>query len=628
MFGKIKDIFGKGKPLEEVKKPKREKSALERIKENRALNGRPKVGLHKTFDKEAALKRCFPRQGVGTNKGICITPDVPMGSAANGASDAPRGTVATDASEEGGAEAARRQDQLERMEYFNPLSRWGMDEKVLELYESRVFIGFPAMAQIATHEIVCGALDIPAKDAIAKGYTIDIANEGGEESDKDNDGVDEKNADMVRKILKVADGEHRIGNVCRNFCFQKREFGVAYAVPIFKDEENHDYSKPFNPDGIAKDSFIGMKVIEPIWMSWEFKKADANNPLAFSFYEPEWYRVQGNERIHKSWVVKAIHVPVSDLKKPTYYFGGMSLTQMIYERMYCADKCANEAPMLVMTKRLLVADANVQAMLSDDTVAKKTMESLNYFRDNFSVFFKNPNTQVNQIDTSLEGVAQTGMTMYQLCAAIAGMPVTKLMKNVPTGLQSTGDYEMADYHELLTEIQEHDYKPLMDMYFKCLTKSMFGKVIDVVVKFNPLDTPKRGEIVQEESSLASTISTYLTANVITIEEARDILRKRKDGFFSGIGKVLPETLEKRKQTELAQLDQQIQQAKQPQNPMGGMGGEPTAENDPAAQEEEQLTSQAVAEAEKVIQGNGAEGGKEEEGGENAEQPPSKESAEG
>jgi len=614
MFGKLFGKGGKEKPLEEVKVEKREKSAMARIRENRALNGR--ASFRKEFDAEAALKRIFPRQGVGSQKGIRIGGG---GAALSPRGVAPKGTVAADSAE--GAEGAREEYRREQLEYFNPLTRWGMDEKVLELYESRVFIGYPAMAQIAKHEIVCGCLDIPAKDAIAKGYTIDIANK---------DGVDEKNADMVRKILKVADGEHRISDVCRQLCFQKREFGVAYAIPIFKYEERHDYSRPFNPDGIAKDSFIGMKCIEPIWMSWEFKENDANNPLAFSFYEPEWYRVQGNERIHKSWVVKVIHVPVSDLNKPTYYFGGMSLTQMIYERMYCADKCANEAPMLVMTKRLLVADANVQAMLSDDSVAKKTMESLNYFRDNFSVFFKNPNTQVNQIDTSLEGVAQTGMTMYQLCAAIAGMPVTKLMKNVPTGLQSTGDYEMADYHELLTEIQEHDYKPLMAMYFKCLTKSMFGKVIDVTVKFNPLDTPKRSEIIQEESSLASTMSTYLNANVLTIEEAREVLRKRKDGLFSGISKELPEMLEKRKQTELAQLDQQIQQAQQPQNPMGGeggMGGE-APEADPNAQEEERLTAQAVAEAERAANGGGEEGGEVEGEGEGGEENPEGQNREG
>jgi len=619
MFGKL---FGGSKkggktPLTDIDVPKkRKKSTLERIAENRALNG--KGGLHKEFNEQEALKRIFPRQGIGGIKGVCISKPKAEGGKEGGA-NAPKGTVATDSAES----EAREQYRNEQAEYFNPLTRWGMDSKVLEYYESRIWIGYPAMAHLATHEIICGTLDIPAKDAIAKGYTIDVDSDdvgnGGAAKDE---AKDEKNAEVVKELLKKADGEHRLADVCRKFCFQKREFGVAYAVPMFKDEENHDYSKPFNPDGIHKDSFIGMKVIEPIWMAYEFKENDANNPLSMSFYEPEWYRVAGGAKIHKSWVVKSVHVPVSDLKKPTYYFGGLSLTQMIYERMYCADKCANEAPMLVMTKRLLVADANVQAMLSDDTVAKKTMESLNYFRDNFSIFFKNPNTQVTQIDTSLEGVAQTGMSMYQLAAAIAGMPVTKLLKNVPTGLQSTGDYEMADYHELLGEIQEHDYKPLIGMYFKCLTMSMYGKVIDVTVKFNPLDTPKRSEIVQEESSLASTISTYLTANVITIEEARDVLRKRRDGVFSGLSKELPETLEKRKQSELVQLDGQIKQGQSMlQDPANG-GAMPQN-----VSEEERLTEEAVAEAQKVLEGggdNGGEGGGEEEGkpkGEGEEETP-------
>ena len=41
---------------------------------------------------------------------------------------------------------------------------------------------------------------------------------------------------------------------------------------------------------------------------------------------------------------------------------------------------------------------------------------------------KNPNSTVNQIDTSLADFDALIMTQFQLVAAIAEMPVTKLMK--------------------------------------------------------------------------------------------------------------------------------------------------------------------------------------------------------
>lgn len=580
----------------EGKKRKKGRSMLERVAEGRGIADPD--WAKQQFDAKKAAEKVFKRKGIGGNDGgvVVHTPDKRkrlVGVTHNG-------TPVFDSAEEDPNEAARKADSAEKSEYFNPYKMHGLDPKVLEYYESRVFIGYASMSHLATHELISGVLDIPPKEAIAKGYTFDFANAKG---DKDGDGVsDDQNADTLSKVLKDAEEKYSLSKVCRTFGFQKRAFGVAYCVPVFKDGDDHDYSKPFNLDGIVKGSFVGMKVIEPIWMTYEFDVEGVNSPTSLQFYEPEWYRVAGGGLIHRSWVVKSIYVPVSDLLKPTYYFGGVSLTQMIYERMYCADKTANEAPMLVMTKRLLVADANVQAMVSDNNVAKLTMQALNYFRDNYSVFFKNPNTQVSQIDTSLEGVPQTSMMQYQLACAIAGMPVTKLLKNVPTGLQSTGDYEMDDYHESLEDIRKDDFKPLISMFLKCYCKSEFGRDLDLVVKFNPLDVIKRKDLVEEESQIASVCSTYINSNVVTIEEVRDMLRKRKDGMWAGLSKELPDQLKKRKEVEMKEMGDKLN----PPQPDGGLnnGGDQPPVNDPSQQAEIDATQKAVAEAQRILDGGG------------------------
>lgn len=605
-MGIFKRVFGKKEseqPSKEKPKKKRKQTMMERLLEQRMLAD-PKWANEGKFDVEAATNKIFKRKGIiKGQEGVPIVKRKVIDHLSDG-------TPVFDA-EEDPANEARKQDREESAEYFNPYKIYGLDPKVLEFYESRVFIGYASMAHLATHELISGVCDIPPKEAIAKGYTFEFI-KNDDKDDKDDDGVsDTQNADTIATILKDAEEVYKIGKVCRTFGFQKRAFGVSYCIPVFTDGDAHDYSNPFNPDGIAKDSFVGMKVIEPIWMTYEFKNSGANSPASIEFYEPEWYRVAGGGQIHKSWVVKSVHVPVSDLLKPTYFFGGVSVTQMIYERMYCADKTANEAPMLVMTKRLLVADANVQAMVSDNNVAKLTMQALNYFRDNYSVFFKNPNTQVSQIDTSLEGVAPTSMMQYQLAAAIGGMPVTKLLKNVPTGLQSTGDYEMDDYHEMLEDIRKDDFAPIFSMFLKCYCQSKFGRQMEVRVKFNPLEVIKRKDMIQEETQVASVTSNYLSSNVITIEEAREMLRNRKDGLWAFLKKELPEQLQKRKEAELKKLDNEINP---PQNPMGGAGGIPPAGgggggqelDDPAAQAEIDATAQAVAEAEKVLNGGGGD----------------------
>ena len=599
-MGILKKLFFPSSLAKQDEPKVKKESVLERLERERNLlsqNWKPR------YDKEAALKRIFPRQGVG---GVGVRIHQPNDGLLPTGTDG--GTVDVTDAAEGQASAARAQERKDRDAFYNPLAMYGMDEKVLMYYESRVWIGYPAMAHLGTHEIISLAVDIPAKDAIARGFRIDIVTDDDDDDSRQSDeNVVRENAKKVRNITKLMNKQYKICDVLRNFESDKRKYGVAYCIPVFKDGDDFDYSKPFNIDGIKKGSFVGMKVIEPIWLSYEFKDDGANSPASLNFYEPEWYRVANGNRIHKSWIVKKVYVPVSDLLKPTYYFGGISLTQMIYERIYCADKVANECPMLVMTKRLLVADANVQAMTADKKVAELTMEALNYFRDNFSVFFKNPNTQVSQIDTSLEGLPQVSMMQYQLAAAIAGMPVTKLLKNVPTGLQSTGDYEMDDYHELLGEIQK-DYESVLDFFFSIMTKSEYGKELDIKVTFNSLEVPKKDKQIQFESSLSSVVNTYLSAKVLTVPEVRKIIREQENGIFSGISAKMPEELQKAIDAEQRQIEQMMN----PPSPDGSMptdGGDETVEEQPndaglSAEEQERAAEEALELAHQAAAGEG------------------------
>ena len=597
-------LFGKKEKNAEPAKPKQRKmSALERLEEQRRLAAQK--WDKSSFDKEMALRKIFPRRGVG---GIGVRISKPSNNELNrnaGSVDS-RGVATMDEADNG--DSLRAQDRVERDAYYNPLAMYGMDEKVLMYYESRVWIGYPAMAHLGTHELMSGICDIPAREAIARGFKIDIVDESQEGEDSEHKEDDDErvraNGKKCRMLMRDADRKFRISDVLRQFGCNKRMYGVAYCIPVFKEGDKFDYSKPFNIDGIKKGSFVGMKVVEPIWMSYEFKDEGANSPISMNFYDPEWYRIANGARIHRSWIVKKVYIPVSDLLKPTYYFGGLSLTQMCYERIYCADKVANECPMLVMTKRLLVADANVQAMTNDRSVAELTMQALNYFRDNFSVFFKNPGTQVSQIDTSLEGLPQVSMMEYQLAAAIAGMPVTKLLKNVPTGLQSTGDYEMDDYHELLLDIQK-DYGEILDFFFKIWTKSEFGKPLDISVAFNELDVPKKDKVIQAEGQISSIMATYLQSKVVTVAEVREIIKKQNGGLFTGISSKMPEELQRAIDAEQKQLKQQLNP---PHNPMGGVV--PTDEEAPqesdnvnglSDEEQEQLTENALQQARQVSQ---------------------------
>ena len=436
--------------------------------------------------------------------------------------------------------------------------QYGINDQVLQHFQNRGFIGWSTCAILAQHEIINRACAIPAEDAIAHGYTVkcESASHRQDESHERNE------QPFLSKIKKFSD---RMGmnDVCIQLNYKKKVFGVGLAIPRV---EGAEYDRPYNPDGIRKNSYKGFAVVDPYWLTYELENDAQSDPTSPDFYEPTYYRMPNGRRVHKSWIVRVVNSHVPDILKPTYYFGGVPLPQMLYERVFCADKIANEAPLLAMTKRLLIADANVEELIGDDEHASKMLKMIEYFRDNFSIFFKKPNSQVSQIDTSLGEFNQLIMTQYQLVCTIAQMPATKLLKVTPTGFQSTGEYEWKDYAQALLDIQNNDYTPLLERHYELLVRSSYPdrKDIELKVQFNPIEVPTRVEIATQESRIAQLLGTLINSGIITPEEARNVLRGEEIGMFKGIASAMPALL------------RHLQDAKDPmsQTAAPGLGGAP------------------------------------------------------
>lgn len=396
---------------------------------------------------------------------------------------------------------------------------------------NQTFIGWQACALLKQNPFIDRACTLPAKDAIAPDYKISYINDEDREEDEKTPDIDE-----LADIKKQSD-YMKIKEVCCRHVINKKTYGYSIVVPIV---DGADMEKPFNIDGIKKGSYKGLTVIEPYWVTTELDAESASDPASPHFYEPTWYVLGGGKRIHRSWVVRSVNSEVSDVLKPTYYFGGVPLTQQIYERVYCAEKVANEAPMLAMTKRLLIVDANIANMVANPSEAYDVMNALTELRDNFGIYAKNPGDQVAQIDTSLADFDALIMTQYQLVASIAGIPATELLKTTPKGFNATGEYEYRDYKKSLLEIQENDFIPVIQMHNQLYTKSHYGRVIELDVKFNPIDTPSEKEVAEISNIQSQVAANHINAGITTAEEERNVLRNTEGSPYSAIPQEMPE----------------------------------------------------------------------------------------
>lgn len=402
---------------------------------------------------------------------------------------------------------------------------------------THTFIGWQACALLYENPYIKKACEIPARDAVAVDYELQYENK---DKDGNNKTDEDEEQEILNKLKRKSDKEMRIKDVVRNADIFKKVYGQILAVPTFNIDMTKAMEKPYDVSKIKKGSYTGMTLIQPFWVTYQMSADGIMNPQMSGYYEPEYYVINGKTKIHKSWVIKVITGVCPDILKPVYYYGGIPLTQQIYERVFCAEKTANEAPKLALTKRLLIADGNINNMAANPTEAFDTLKMVLSVRDNMGLMIKNPGDQVQQIDTSLTDMDALIMTQFQLVAAIAEMPVTKLMKTQLKGLANSGDYEMKDYAQTLVEIQENVYNRILERHYQIMSMSEYGRDLGLQVVWNPIDTPTELELAQIETQNAQTDSTYIAAGVVSAEEVRDGLRANEDSRYHNLDDEMPE----------------------------------------------------------------------------------------
>lgn len=355
----------------------------------------------------------------------------------------------------------------------------GMSDSQLSWYGSQGFIGYQACAMIAQHWLVSKACATPAKDAIRKGWEITV-----------NDGTEIE--PEILADLRKADSRYKLRQNLVEFVKFGRVFGIRIAMFKVESTDPEYYTKPFNLDGVIKGSYKGISQIDPYWMAPELNQPAAADPSDIDFYEPTYWRI-GGLRIHKSHLIIMRGDDVPDILKPTYLYGGISVPQKIYERVYAAERTANEAPQLALTKRTNILKTDVEAALANQAAFENKMMEWAYYRDNYGIKIIGTDDEMDQKDTALGDLDVTIMTQFQLVASIANVPATKLMGTSPKGFNASGEYEEANYREELESIQTFDLTPLLNRHYDLVLRSYICPKysippFEVETVFNPLDS--------------------------------------------------------------------------------------------------------------------------------------------
>lgn len=410
----------------------------------------------------------------------------------------PKGSMAMDS--EMGGEVVHDRSSLKARDT-------GMSESVMSWYAWQTFIGYHTCALIGQNWLIHKACRMPAKDAVRQGWEID-------------------GDDAVLEQIKRNDKQMDISNQLAELCSMGRMYGIRISLFRVESTDPEYYEKPFNVDGVAKGSYKGVVQIDPQWCTPELTDANLTDPASPNFYQPTFWRI-GNKLYHHSHLTIYIPYKIPAFLANTYRFGGLSIPQMAYERVYASERTANEAPILVMTKRLNTFKAAAGANL--DSV-RANMAQMAEMRDNHGVLVHGEGEAYGQTETTLNDLDAVIMTNYQLVSAISEVPATKLMGTSPKGFGASGEYEEASYRELLESIQSEAYNPLLDGHYRRLVKSL-GVDTEIRVQWAALDSPTASEFADIELKKAQEAQAYQAAGAIDGEDIREVITANKESTW-------------------------------------------------------------------------------------------------
>lgn len=390
------------------------------------------------------------------------------------------------------------------------------------------FIGYQNAAFIAQHWLIYKACATPVDDAIRNGYDITTAD--GEDLEAD-----------ALKIFKRWDRKLGIMGQLRDFGIKGRIFGIRIALFKVESDDPQYYEKPFNPDSVKSGKYRGITQIDPYWTAPILDAASSGVPSSDHFYEPTWWLI-GSQRVHRTHLVIFRYAEPADVLKPLYLFGGIPLPQMIMERVYAAERTANEAPALALSKRTNVWLTNMKKVMADTVKATKMINWWVSVRDNFGIKIGDKQEDdFKQFDTPLAEFDGLVMTQYGLVAATAGMPICKLLGTTPGGFAATGDYDESSYHELLESMEERDLSPFLARHHQLVMLSevapKFPKLAEteIVVDWHELDAMTHKEKADENLVKAQTDAALIAAGELTPQDGRKRLATDKESGYHGIG---------------------------------------------------------------------------------------------
>jgi phage-related protein (TIGR01555 family) len=286
---------------------------------------------------------------------------------------------------------------------------------------------------------------------------------------------------------------------------------------------------------IGVESVKNFKVIEPLW-SYP-GPYNTLSPLAEDFYQPQaWYVM--SDTVHASRLLTIVGREVPDMLKPTYAFGGVSMSQMLKPYVDNWLRTRQSVSDLVHSFSTMVLETDMGTALtggSSNSVVNRA-KLFNLMRDNRGLMAigKDKETLTN-VSTPLGTLDKLLAQSQEQMSSVAGIPLVVLLGVTPAGLNASSDGEMRAHYANVKAYQERTCSEPLKTVIDILQLDLDG-TIDDTIKFEFLDLWEMDEEAKARlrKSDSDADVALVGAGIVSNEEARERMNEDEESAYFGV----------------------------------------------------------------------------------------------
>ena len=258
-----------------------------------------------------------------------------------------------------------------------------------------------------------------------------------------------------------------------------------------------------------------------------------SDPKKANYREPEYYSLNGSpEQIHYTRIIRfGGEVLPWRLRQRNQYWGGSTLTR-VYEAIINAQSAALAASSMLYETSINVmaikglaeqlAQPNGDAAITTRFLVADQMKSIN----NMLIIDQDTET-FTRTATNFTSLPDLITKFLNTAASAADIPATRFLGDSASGLNSTGENELKNYHDMISSRQESDLRPQLEYFDEILVRSAIGYMPDdFSFEFTPLYQISTTEQAAIELQDAQKDDIYLRSEVITPAIVADRLLAR------------------------------------------------------------------------------------------------------